>query len=417
MADDIGAATGDPGAGADPGAGDPNPAGQAGGEEGGELSFEALAQEYDANAALESGSKPEGGGDGGEGGEGTGSGGRKAPKGADPLDYYIETQYGGDRAAAVRGLFESRSEMSRLAAEVKDLREGVLSAAPKPTRDRDAEVKTAREASPDVQVVNQEIAAQVSRYKALEAKQLQHAQKASEIRSDIDKLNGELLSASTEEHKYSLAAKIAAKRSEFSVCEVRFENASENLDTISTENRRSQRELARLNRDVEDSLAYEESQRSSQERQGARTAQLFSASFDKHVAGYALDPKTDTRRVQTLRTTVRALLAEHLEARAAAGEEGLDALALSDAVGDITASLAETFGIQKRGGRFTAPVRGGVPRRTAPRPHSRDTVPGGNGGREFRPDSNTNKRTPEQIRERARALMAAAVNGVRNMPQ
>src|SRR5687768_12129885 len=124
------------GAGGDGGAGD------AGGDPSGPLDLASVAAQFDAEAV--------GGGDDAAGGEGSGDGKGGAdgqPPSSDPFDEYVQQNYQGNRAAAVAGLYESRQEQKRLAAEIELLKRERQQA----PRDQEAEIKALRASDPDIQ--------------------------------------------------------------------------------------------------------------------------------------------------------------------------------------------------------------------------------------------------------------------------
>lgn len=353
------------------------------------------------------------GSDKGEGRKGR-SAARRAPSDDDPVEKFIQENYGGDREAFLRGQLESRREAKRLKEENDQLKRSPRSDEPK--LDRAAEVKKAEEASAEVQSLNQTITTISTRYKAIEQDQVK-------IVADIGKLNDRATALRAElphiedqkqwAQKYaelgSLQQDIVSLRSDYNNNEVRMDRLADKHDDAKDK-------LARARKAITDEMDAQEKQAETVARNAEATRRVFGQSFTHAIKQFGLDPVKDKARYNYVRESIRAQTWNRLDDLASEGHPGLDGSQIFDLVTRLVSEYARHNGL-RAGGRRAGPSSGrppqdrhlGVPgRRLDGGRRAPDNRGGGSGGGN---GTGVGKRSldaalddPDFVRKRAQAI-------------
>lgn len=376
--------------------------------------LEQVAADFEAEALEEMGAELEAD-PSGEGAPGPARGTARS-RAQDALDALVESDYGGDRNAALRGIIESRAEGRHLAERIKALETGRTASTSTP-RDRGAEVKTAIDSNAEVQAIDQDIRYQDDLITALPNRNTTVATNHAQVEESINKLVNELNATDDQVRARQINTELlklnrqaANLVSEFTRNEDRIEAAKARRSSLS-------RERARAAQAVKDGLDREEYSKGVEQENLQRTRRDFAAAVNQHLTRFDLDPKSESGRYVAHAT--KLFVKDYLD-QLGPGAFGLDSAQMDKAVRIVADDIAKKSGIRMKGSRSPVAGRQPVVRRvqvrpganipqTPPRPqtHSprgRATI----NGTSRNLDSDDVLSDPKLVRERASAMWAAA---------
>jgi hypothetical protein len=332
------------------------------GEPGADIAdIEQVAAEFESQALADAGADADAAADDDTPGEGKTSGRAKPSASSDPVEDFINTQYGGNRAAFVASLHESRREGKELAAELRDLKRQLTSA----PRDRASDLQALRSQDPDVQALDREIKSIDLTTRSIGQRQVQLAQEAAQIKTALDSKTGQLVRAEGDD-KTSLHYEIIELKNDLKALNLEFlQNESEQRRNAVDRAARL-RELRTAERDLEEQMEAEEQSTRTAQTSNARMRQQFEGAYH-HIATetYGLDPKSP--RSVLLQKAVRTHVSDYLHSLADQGEtEPLDGQAMFGLVQRVVAQAAKEFNIKTKSastnGRPVTPRPVGLPR-------------------------------------------------------
>ena len=334
--------------------------------------------------------------------DGTDTGKGSSPASPDPLDQFIQQNYGGDKHKFLEAQYAQRIEQKRLADRLEELSSRVTPLAP---RDTEAEVQAARARDAEFVAIDQELKFIDTDQQSITAQINRIANRASELDKLISGAEGKLLHADDIEKPQILHDRNLWKHE---LLTLRTEFSTNERARVSNDNRKRDlnRELGKIDRDIRASMAAEEKNQEDAQKLGTQTWNTFVDSYDKTAKEYGLKPQS--AQYNFMRDSVRTQLAAYIEAN---HNDGIDANGLHEAVGRIMgAAAAAGFFTRKpaaNGKLPTTPKPILPPRRVLPA----STNPGAPPARSTSPKPKANEDPmddPDFIRRRAAAVFEAA---------
>lgn len=304
------------------------------------IDLEQVAADFEAEALATLTAE----GEPGDKGDGSGKGKAAAatPADADPIDEFIQQNYGGNKAAFVASLHESRREAKRLSDEVAVLK---ASRTPEAARDVMAEFKAERDSSPEVQAIDREIKIIDGRTQAVQTRQIDITKLATTVNNAIVELESTLPLTEDVKELTKGQAKLIRLRAELSELSGEFNVNASRMEQFELRRNAVQRELVRAENDIKRSMIAKEDQQRTDVTNGQRTRSAFAAAFDASVKEYGLEPTSETYIY--LRDASRTQLADYLDSLGD-DADGLDAAGIFEAVGKLVAAGARAFKLQPK---------------------------------------------------------------------
>lgn len=323
------------------------------------MDLEQVAADFDAKALAEAGII-----DPAQAGKGEGPAAAE-PAADTPLQKFIRENYDGDENAFLASQYESRRELKRLSSELDGVKQQIASR----PRDTAAELKAARDADSDVQALDHDIKAIDSANTGLVQRQNTVLTQIGEFEKQIPELEAQLAHTDDTKEWSKLFAKSSSLRVQLASLIGEFQTNEAKLASNNNQKSNLRRELVRAERAVEDQMAQTEQAAADDAATANFVRAAFKTSFDDLIKPYGLD--VNSEQFKFARESVRTLLADHLDRRAAEmSDEGLDAAGIREAVGKLIGRFAAAAGVKVKAAAPPAP-----PRRTTPAPVRPVAVP------------------------------------------
>ena len=317
-----------------------------GGDPSGNFDLASIESEANADALAEFGLTP-------EGKAGDGSAAAKAVE-ESRLEAWAKKQGYSDPDEFIAAQYSQRAEAKRLAETVKILEQRINN--PEPTRDVAAEFQSALQSSPDVQAIDQTIAAVDNRIKQIDREQVSLAQEAGQINNKIGQIQAQVQTADPE-NLPRLYAELNRLQNRMDTV-----NSEWKANTLGKDNsidlmRVYQGERNRVAREIRESIAREEQSRGMEAQNAERIRANYDSSFEAVATSAGIDPESDFGK--SFNKVVKSQVADYLDTL----PNGLDPAGLYRATQQIANTLMKQLNINPRTGaaRNQAPV---TPRQT-----------------------------------------------------
>lgn len=319
----------------------------------------------------------------------------KAPAGIPPaLQAFVDKNYGGDWEAYIQSQHESRSEVSRLRAELEEMK----SAKNKPEQ-VEARLKELKESDEDFQSLNQELTSVAKDWNDLGARNSKIITECVKLDRSIAMLEGKIEVADEGDKVYLRAEKAAAISEKNNLVGEHDRNERDRAALVRRHNE-LKRSVAARERDLRGELDAEEEREQEQKEYVEGARELFRNSFSEAATEAGLKP--GSAQYNRLYSSVKAEFLMQLRRPSNQERPALTDAGVRKAVKQIVEETASTFGLNRaqRAVRLApTKVPGAVEPVRARTPEKRT------------PSSEALENDAKAVKDRARRIFAEALGG------